>query len=499
MKKESVGIVETKLFNLTDDLQLESGKTLSNVTIAYETYGKLNKEKNNAILVCHALSGDAHAAGWHKGDSKPGWWEILIGPGKALDSEKYFIISSNVLGGCKGSTGPSSPKPNSSKKDNGKKESNENLYGLDFPLVTIKDMVNAQKKLVDSFKIKKLLAVVGGSMGGMQVLQWMVSYPKMVKKAIPIATAGRSSPQQIAFNEVGRQAIISDLNWNNGDYYLSEPPENGLALARMVAHITYLSNESMYEKFGRDLKDKDELSYDFKLDFQVESYLHYQGESFVKRFDANSYLYISKAIDYFDLSKNGSLIEGFKDVKSKVQIIAIDSDWLYPPDQSKDILTALNANDVDVSYNELKSNYGHDAFLLDGGQLNYIVSNFLSDTVVQDLMYQNITSITKETKIEDAAKKMFKEHVTHLPVINEDQKLIGIVTAWDLSKSIATKCSTLNEIMTKNVETCNSNDPIEKIASQMKKYDISCLPVVDDDNKLKGIITTDQISHLLTK
>jgi len=495
MKKESVGIVETKYYKITEDLKLESGKTLSDVTIAYETYGKLNKEKNNAILVCHALSGDAHAAGWHKKDKKPGWWEILIGPGKALDSEKYFIISSNVLGGCKGSTGPSSINPNL----NVEKDLNKEKYCLDFPLVTIKDMVNAQKKLVDSFKIKKLLAVIGGSMGGMQVLQWMVSYPKMVKKAIPIATAAHSSPQQIAFNEVGRQAIISDPNWKNGNYYSSDPPENGLAIARMVAHITYLSNESMYEKFGRDLKDKDELSYDFTMEFQVESYLHYQGESFVKRFDANSYLYISKAIDYFDLSSNGSLIEGFKDVESKVQIIAIESDWLYPPDQSKDILTALNANNVEVSYNELKSSYGHDAFLLEGGQLNYLVSKFLSDTVVKDLMHQNITTITKDTKIEDAAKKMFKEHVTHLPVIGDDSKLIGIVTAWDLSKSIARKCNKLNEIMTKNVKTCTSNEPIEKIASKMKKYDISCLPVVDGDYKLKGIITTDQISHLLTK
>ncbi|MDR2967572.1 MAG: homoserine O-acetyltransferase [Methanobacteriaceae archaeon] len=499
MKKESVGIVETKYFKIAKDLKLESGKTLSDVTIAYETYGNLNKEKNNAILVCHALSGDAHAAGWHKGDEKPGWWEILIGPGKALDSEKYFIISSNVLGGCKGSTGPSSINPFSSKINKENEETNENKYGLDFPLVTIKDMVNAQKKLIDSFKIKKLLAVIGGSMGGMQVLQWMVSYPKMVKKAIPIATTAHSSPQQIAFNEVGRQAITSDYNWKDGKYYLSEPPENGLAVARMVAHITYLSNESMYEKFGRDLKDKEELSYDFTMDFQVESYLHYQGESFVKRFDANSYLYISKAIDYFDLSSNGSLIEGFKDVKSKVQIIAIESDWLYPPDQSKNILTALNANNVEVSYNELKSSYGHDAFLLEGGQLNYIVSSFLSDTVVKDLMYQSITTITKDTKIEDAAKKMLKEHVTHLPVIGEDHKLIGIVTAWDLSKSIATKCNDLNEIMTKNVKTCTSNEPIEKIASKMKKYDISCLPVIDENSKLKGIITTDQISHLLTK
>lgn len=488
MKKESVGIVETKYFNIKGDLKLESGKSLSDVTIAYETYGKLNKEKNNAILVCHALSGDAHAAGWHKGDRKPGWWEIFIGPGKALDSEKYFIISSNILGGCSGSTGPSSINPATGK-----------CYNLDFPILTIKDMVKAQKKLVESFDIKQLLAVVGGSMGGMQVLQWLVSYPKMVKKAVPIATTAHSSPQQIAFNEVGRQAIITDPNWNNGDYYDKEiGPRNGLALARMIAHITYLSDESMYEKFGRDLKDKKEVSYDFSMDFQVESYLHYQGDSFVKRFDANSYLYITKAIDYFDLSSNGSLIEGLKDVKSKVQIIAIDSDWLYPPDQSKDLLMALNANNIEVSYAELKSSYGHDAFLLEGGQLNYIVSNFLTNTLVQDLMNENISTIKKDAKIKDAAMLMMSEHVTHLPVTTDDNKLLGIVTAWDLSKSIAINCSSLNDIMTKDVKTCQSDETIEMIARKMRKYDISCLPVVNDEYKIEGIITTDQISHLLS-
>ena len=488
MKKESVGIVETKYFQLKGDLNLESGKTLSDVTIAYETYGKLNKEKNNAILVCHALSGDAHAAGWHKGDKKPGWWEIFIGPGKALDSEKYFIISSNVLGGCSGSTGPSSINPGTGK-----------VYNLDFPVVTIKDMVKAQKKLVESFDIQQVLAVVGGSMGGMQVLQWIVSYPNIVKKAVIIATTAHSSPQQIAFNEVGRQAIITDPNWNNGDYYDKEVgPRNGLALARMIAHITYLSDESMYEKFGRDLKDKKELSYDFSMDFQVESYLHYQGDAFVKRFDANSYLYITKAIDYFDLSSNGSLIEGLKNVKSKVQIIAIDSDWLYPLDQSKDILMALNANNVDVTYSELKSSYGHDAFLLEGGQLNYIVSNFLTNTLVRDLMDENVSTIKKDAKIKDAAMLMMSEYVTHLPVVTDDNKLLGIVTAWDLSKSIAINCSSLNDIMTKDVKTCNSNEAIENIARKMRKYDISSLPVVDDDYKLKGIITTDQISHLLS-
>jgi len=488
MKSESVGIVETKYFKIEGDLNLESGKILKDVTIAYETYGKLNKEKNNAILVCHALSGDAHAAGWHEGDRKPGWWEIFIGPGKALDSEKYFIISSNILGGCSGSTGPSSINPTTGK-----------TYNLDFPILTIKDMVKAQKKLIQNFNISQLLAVVGGSMGGMQVLQWMVSYPQLVKKAVVIATTAHSSPQQIAFNEVGRQAIITDPNWNNGDYYDKEVgPRNGLALARMIAHITYLSDESMYEKFGRDLKDKKEISYDFSMDFQVESYLHYQGDAFVKRFDANSYLYISKAIDYFDLSSNGSLIEGFKDVKSKVQLIAIDSDWLYPIDQLKDILMALNANNVDVTYSEIKSNYGHDAFLLEGGQLNYIVSNFLSNTVVSDLMYENVTTIKKDAEIKDAAMLMMSEHVTHLPVITDDNKLLGIVTAWDLSKSIAVNCSKLNDIMTKDVKTCKSNETIESIASKMKKYDISSLPVVDDDYKLKGIITTDQISHLLS-
>lgn len=488
MKKESVGSVETKFFNMDKDLKLESGKVLKDVTIAYETYGKLNKEKNNAILVCHALSGDAHAAGWHDEDRKPGWWEILIGPGKALDSEKYFIISSNILGGCSGSTGPSSINPATGK-----------TYNLDFPVITIKDMVKAQKKLVENLNIDKLLAVVGGSMGGMQVLQWIVSYPDMVKKAIPIATTAHSSPQQIAFNEVGRQAIITDPHWNDGDYYDKEiGPRNGLALARMIAHITYLSDESMYEKFGRDLKDKKEVSYDFSMDFQVESYLHYQGDAFVKRFDANSYLYITKAIDYFDLSSNGSLIEGFKNIKSKVQIIAIDSDWLYPPDQLKDVLMALNANNVDVSYAELKSTYGHDAFLLEGGQLNYVVANFLTNTLAEDLMDENVSAIKKDMELKDVAMLMMADYVTHLPVVDEDNRLLGIVTAWDLSKSIALNCSSLDEIMTKNVITCKSDETIDSISRKMRENDISCLPVIDDDFKVEGIITTDQISHLLS-
>ena len=385
MNDESVGVVETKYFDIAEPIDLDSGKTLNNVTVAYETYGELNKEKSNAILICHALTGDAHAAGWHKGDKKPGWWEIVIGPGKAIDTEKYFVICSNVLGGCKGTTGPSSINPETDKE-----------YGLDFPVITIGDMVKVQKKLIDHLKISQLYAVIGGSMGGMQVLEWMVSYPKMMKKAMPIATAAMSYPQQIAFNAVGRQSIFSDPNWNGGNYYeTGEIPRNGLSLARMIAHITYLSDESMDIKFGRGLQDKDEISYDFTVDFQVESYLKYQGESFVKRFDANSYLYITKAVDLFDLSVTNSLIDGFKDVECKVEVISVDSDWLYPTEQSTEIVTALNANDVEVSFSEIKSNYGHDAFLLEKGQLNFIFSKFLSDKIVEDIMMRKLLQSVK--------------------------------------------------------------------------------------------------------
>ena len=488
MNKESVGIVETEYLNIKEPIELDSGKILDEVTIAYETYGELNKEKSNAILVCHALTGDAHAAGWHKGDKKPGWWEIVIGPGKALDSEKYFIICSNVLGGCKGTTGPSSINPKTGKK-----------YGLDFPVITISDMVKVQKKLVEHFKINQLYAVIGGSMGGMQVLEWMVSYPKMMKKAIPIATAAMSYPQQIAFNAVGRQSIFSDPNWNGGNYYESgEIPRNGLSLARMIAHITYLSDESMDIKFGRGLQDKDEISYDFTVDFQVESYLKHQGETFVKRFDANSYLYITKAVDLFDLTVNDSLIDGFKDVEAKIEVISVDSDWLYPTEQSTEIVTALNANDVEVSFSEIKSNYGHDAFLLEKGQLNYIFSNFLSDNVVEDLMMEQISTIKADAEVVEAAKLMLDGHVTHIPVVTDENKLIGIVTSWDLSKSIATNCTQLKDIMTTTVKYCNAGDTIEEVARQMRKFDISCLPVVDEDMVVLGLITTDQISNLLS-
>ena len=488
MSEESVGIVETKYLDIKEPIQLDSGKILNNVTVAYETYGELNKEKSNAILICHALTGDAHAAGWHEGDRKPGWWEIVIGPGKAIDTDRYFVICSNVLGGCKGTTGPSSINPKTGKQ-----------YGLDFPVITIKDMVEVQKKLIDSLKIDELYAVIGGSMGGMQVLQWLISYPDFVKKAVPMATAAMSSPQQIAFNEVGRQAIFSDPDWNSGNYYETGlKPENGLSLARMIAHITYLSDESMDIKFGRDLQDKDEISYDFSIDFQVESYLKHQGETFVKRFDANSYLFITKAVDLFDLSQNNSLIDGFKDIKAKVEIISVDSDWLYPTEQSTEILTALHANNVDATFSEIKSNYGHDAFLLEGGQLNFILSKFLANNVVSELMKGVVVRIKDNADVHEAAELMLDKQVTHIPVVTDDYKLIGIVTSWDLSKSIAMDTNHLKDIMTTTVKYCFADDSIESVARMMGEYDISSLPVVNEDMKVLGIITTDQISHLLS-
>ena len=486
MKSESIGDIKTKEYTLSDDLILESGEKLVKPTIAYETYGKLNREKSNAILICHALTGDAHVAGWHEGDRKPGWWNIIIGPGKCLDTRKYFIICSNVIGGCKGSTGPSSINPETGKK-----------YGLNFPIITLKDMVNAQKKLVDHLEIKQLFAVIGGSMGGMQVLQWCVSHPEMVRSAIPIATTAYSSPQQIAFNEVGRRAIVSDPNWNHGNYYGKELPDDGLALARMIAHITYLSNESMYQKFGRRLQNKEEYSFDFETDFQVESYLHHQGNSFTKRFDSNSYLYITKAVDYFDLSGGGSLQDAFKEVKAKFMVISVDSDWLYPPSQSKEIVMALSANNAEVQYCEIKSSYGHDAFLLEAGQLNYLIGGFLTDTTVEDVMTREAAVISESSSIVEAAEMMLKEKVTHLPVVAENNTLRGIVTAWDISRSVALKYDKLDDIMVKDVVVAKPEDPIENAAQKMKEYNISSLPVVDDAEKVIGIVTSDHMSTLI--
>jgi homoserine O-acetyltransferase len=490
MKRESAGIVETQCYRIPEEVVLEHGDRLGGVKVAYETYGKINKEKSNAILICHALSGDAHAGGWHKEDEKPGWWDIIIGPGKALDTDKFFVICSNVLGGCKGTTGPSSINPKTGKP-----------YGPDFPFITVKDMVDVQKRLLDHLGINKLFAVVGGSFGGMQVLQWCVSYPDMVRLAVPIATSAYSSPQQIAFNEVGRRAITSDPDWNSGNYYGGNPPARGLSLARMIGHITYLSDESMHQKFGRKLQDKSDYGFDFStLDFQVESYLSYHGDTFVKRFDANSYLYITKAIDYFDLTKKGSLslAEAFKSVKAKFLVISISSDWLYPPYQCREIAEALSANDIDVRHCTIRSNYGHDAFLLESGQMNYTIGNFLSRTSVGDVMIKDVVTIRHGSSVEEAARIMMTEGVTHLPVISEEGRLAGIVTAWDVSKAVALKYTKLEEIMTRDVVTIGLGDPIERAAKKMNENNISALPVIDEEQRVIGMITSDGVSRLVS-
>jgi homoserine O-acetyltransferase len=370
LKSESIGLVKQQYFTFAEppnELKLDSGKTLGPITIAYETYGELNADKSNAILVVHALSGDAHAAGFHEGDKNPGWWDDLIGPNKALDTGRYFVICSNIIGGCKGSTGPSSINPKTGKP-----------YALDFPIITIGDMVRAQKHLIDYLGIRKLLCVVGGSVGGMQVLQWVASYPKSVQSAIPIATAAKHSPQQIAFDEVGRQAVMADPAWNQGNYYDSSKPERGLAVARMIGHITYMSDKSMEEKFSRKLKDKD-YSFKFTTDFEVEGYLRYRGDNFVKRFDANSYLYITKAMDYFDLS-GAKLIPKDKSIDVRFLVISFKSDWLYPSYQSQDIVRQLKIRGVDATYCEINSTYGHDAFLLEVEEETRLIKHFLKKT-----------------------------------------------------------------------------------------------------------------------
>lgn len=372
MKTEnSVGIVQTQFYTIEEKIKFESGVEFSPITVAYETYGKLNEAKDNAILLIHALTGDAHAAGYHsENDKKAGWWNDMVGPNKAFDTNKYFIVSTNILGGCSGTTGPSSINPETGEP-----------YGLSFPVFTIEDTIKVQKKLLDYLGIKKLYSVAGGSMGGMQAIQFCISYPNMVQSAVLIATTSRLSPQAIAFNAVGRNSIISDPNWNNGNYYNNpNKPDRGLANARMIGHITYLCEEAMYNKFGRKLQNKDSYDFNFDIDFQVESYLQHQGQIFVDRFDANSYLYITKAEDYFDpAEKYGSLKEAFKNSKAKYLIISFDSDWLFPSSQAKEIVNTLMQLDKDVSYCEIKSPCGHDAFLLEFEVQEKIIKSFLDN------------------------------------------------------------------------------------------------------------------------
>lgn len=360
----NIGIVETKHYTI-DRVTLENGGVFGPVTIAYETYGALNAERSNAVLICHALSGDAHAAGLHAGDTAPGWWDAMIGPGRAFDTERYCVIVSNVLGGCKGSTGPSSIDPKTGTP-----------YALDFPLVTIHDMVNCQVRLIDHLGINTLLAVAGGSMGGMQTLSWLTRHPRRIKSAIPIATAAKHSPQQIAFNEVGRQAIMADAHWKAGRYYDGQAPAKGLAVARMIGHITYMSDVSMADKFGRE-KTAGGTPFKFTADFEVEGYLRYRGDSFVKRFDANSYLYITKAMDHFDASGGKPLCQALAGVGAKALVIAFKSDWLYPAYQAKEIAKACKLAGIETTYCEVDSTYGHDAFLLEIEEESHLIGHFL--------------------------------------------------------------------------------------------------------------------------
>ncbi len=369
----SVGIVEKKFYTFAqppNEMCLESGARLGPVTIAYETCGELNRDKSNAILICHALTGDSHVAGYYSGeDAKPGWWDIMVGPGKGIDTNKYFVICTNILGSCMGSTGPCSINPKTIE-----------AWGIDFPFVTIGDMVKAQKALLDHLGIEKILAVVGGSIGGMQVLEWCVRYPDSVVSAIPLASTARHSALAIAFHEVSRQAIMVDPNWNKGNYYSGPKPDLGLAVARMIGHITYLSDESMRQKFGRRLQDKTDFSFKFDADFQVESYLRYQGKKFVERFDANSFLYITKAADYYDLEMehgDGSLVKAFSKTKANFLVVSYTSDWLYPTYQSKAMVQAMKKNGLDVSFCEIEASWGHDAFLLPNERLNTLVRGFL--------------------------------------------------------------------------------------------------------------------------
>jgi homoserine O-acetyltransferase/O-succinyltransferase len=359
-------------FAASEPLQLDCKQQIAPLTIAYQTYGTLNASKSNAILICHALTGDQHAANTHPITGKPGWWITMIGPGKPIDTNHFFVISSNVIGGCMGSTGPTSFKP-------GTREH----YGVDFPVITIADMVRAQVRLVDYFGIDQLFSVIGGSMGGMQVLEWAARYPDRVFSAIPIATAAWHSAQNIAFHEVGRQAVMADPEWRKGRYLVDgTAPRSGLAVARMAAHITYLSEAALQNKFGRNLQDRDAKTFSFSADFQVESYLRYQGSTFVDRFDANSYLYITRAADYFDLrAEYGNVLaNAFKGTTTRFCVVSFTSDWLYPTREARAIVRALNAVAANVSFVEIESDKGHDAFLLEEPELFDTIRGFINST-----------------------------------------------------------------------------------------------------------------------
>ncbi len=370
---ESVGRVEKRTFTFAHppaSMTLACGATIGPVTLAYETCGRLNEDRTNAILILHALSGDAHVAGTYtESDDKPGWWDFMVGPGKGIDTDRHFVICTNILGSCMGSTGPASIDPATGRP-----------YGLDFPVVTISDMVDAQKELMDHLGVHRLQAVIGGSIGGMQALEWSVRYPDRVSSAVLLATTTRHSALAIAFNEVARQAIMADPNWNGGNYHDGKKPDLGLAVARMIGHITYLSDESMRLKFGRRLQDKADFSFNFDADFQVESYLRHQGRKFVDRFDANAFLYITKAADYFDLERHygdGSAVAAFAGARARFLVLSFTSDWLYPTYQSRAMVKAMKKNGLAVSFCEIEAQWGHDAFLLPSDRLSGIMKGFL--------------------------------------------------------------------------------------------------------------------------
>ncbi len=350
-------------------LELDCGVALSPVTVAYQTYGTLDAQKKNAVLICHALTGDQHVANVHPVTGKNGWWETMIGPGKPIDTNRFFVICTNVVGGCMGTTGPASRNPGTGEP-----------YALDFPVVTVRDMVRLQAMLIDHLGIESLFCVAGGSMGGMQVLQWAASYPDRVFSALPIATAAKHSAQNIAFHEVGRQAVMADPEWKGGHYLAAGGrPEKGLAVARMAAHITYLSESALHRKFGRKFQDRDAPTFSFDADFEIESYLRYQGRSFVERFDANSYLYLTRAMDYFDLAADygGVLAQAFRGTKTRFCTVSFTSDWLFPTTDTRAIVHALNAAGASVSFVEIETDKGHDAFLLDLPELFATTRGFI--------------------------------------------------------------------------------------------------------------------------
>jgi homoserine O-acetyltransferase len=356
-------------FSAGEPLKLDAGVELAPFQIAYQTYGTLNAARSNAVLICHALTGDQHVANVHPLTRKPGWWETMVGPGRPIDTQRYFVICPNVVGACMGTTGPASLDAKSGE-----------VYGLDFPVITIRDMVRAQAMLLDRLGIDTLFSVAGGSMGGMQVLQWAASFPKRVFSALPLATATRHSAQNIAFHEVGRQAVMADPEWKGGRYFAAGTrPHRGLAVARMGAHITYLSDAALHRKFGRKFQDRQNPTFSFDADFEVESYLRHQGSTFVERFDANSYLYLTRAMDYFDLAADygGVLAKAFRGTPTRFCVVSFTSDWLFPTSDSRAIVHALNAGGARVSFAEIETDKGHDAFLLDEPELLAIVRGFL--------------------------------------------------------------------------------------------------------------------------